>query len=508
MRTILPGVLCAVILSSLLFFNLGSGYVIQLDTVFGPASWKAGIDMFFKEGTFYGLFLYLVTHVIEPGLFSRLYVSVIFCLVCVVPYILATRLLHSKDVLRTIYSAGVISVLFSSNPFVIGRMVAGQWNLVLGYICIPIILYLYYRYAVTHKYRYIYLAVGSMFVQTIFSLHMYIVTILCIAFLLVYVFKREYKQYLIPIFSILISLIPNTYIYFSYTHNFGQLQLGTYHQQFSIWSLILLQGFWLDSEPWGNTVYLPYIDASYLYTLCIGVMYVYLVYRKRVEWILPVICIYILQYLYIPYFSIVFRDIGKLLVIPILILSISLISVIQDMSFRMLRIMVLGSLCLFIFLVVSVFQLETYNLPQSVVSARELIREPCTALVLPWYQYYSKTYFQQGNAVSILSPNPARHIYPCRIIQSLDTRLDISNINGVPDELYLYIDSFIHASNMYQIEHANDFLGRLKNNGVNYIIFDTSVIQEDTLRYVFLKMLNPVQNYTGDLFMSTIVYKL
>ncbi|MBU3668354.1 MAG: hypothetical protein FGM57_00110 [Candidatus Taylorbacteria bacterium] len=425
------GLIIASFFSVLFLLHFGVfGYVLQLDMIFGPESASAGLSSFIEQGSVYGLLIYIGSNIFGVELFQRVLVGGILFASIYIPYI-SLYYIYQKNEFGHILGYILGSILMACNPYVYSRLLAGQWGLVFGYILIlPLISTLYSMHLGTRK-KVLFLSL-VLLLQVIFASHIAIISIFFVCAVLVYM--KEYRQILHVCSYLLLAgiwFLPQKILYIL---RFDTGNGGVFFKSPTVLEAISFKGFWLESEPWVGNFFLPLRDMPNIILvmtaiILLSAMYAVYVQRRdtRVHLMVALYCISLLCtvygsyiFAYVPLFDSIFRDTSKWQSVVVVLTVISFVHTYIHLKSRYTRyLLMLPPLFLVVtFSVGLLSSVHAYTFTKSVTEIRAELsqRKGCMVLVLPWYQYYTNVYMKDGEVVSLLTANPARHIYPCTVL--------------------------------------------------------------------------------------------
>jgi hypothetical protein len=305
-----------------------------------------------------------------------------------------------------------------------------------------------------------------------------------------------------------------------FIHAFSTGSVSEFFQSLNWYEVLTFSGFWLEKMPWSDSFFIATRDLSLptfltMLLFLFGVGFVIYKLRKRyrvfsVFSVLIVACVCAVYgdvvFKHSVYLSHIFRDTTKWQVIPITILYFVFTYGLVHINTRMRLLYIYVPLYFLSTSIVGVYHaVHAYEYTNQVYEVSELLKQEkkCKMLVLPWHQYYSRVYISYDEIKNvILTANPARHIYPCTVISSIDGGMSEVRRNGVRDELQRKIDGYIKSGDTALV------IPMLKEYGVTHILFETSVLSEDPYKYNFLKGLTPEFQDTSDLDTGIVLYRL
>ncbi len=518
----LIGVITAVLCSLLFYLHIHTpGYILQLDMVFGPESEIAGWNSFKKEGSIYGLLVGLGSGLFSPQIFQKILLSLYVFVLFYIPYV-SLYAIYKQVERKYVYAYMVGALLFATNPFIYMRILSGQWNIVFGYALLPLVAV--YTYRVAESKRGI-VGLILLFCALLFmSPHIFVVSIVASTIFLI-VKKKVWE--VLQIWSI-VSVLGAYVLYkgIMYIHAFSANTVSDFFSSPSISEALTFSGFWLEHMSWSEMFFVPTRDLSFVHG-CVNALFIFgalmggWYVRKKsyftatfTTWSFALLCTTYGSYIfsYTPMLSHIFRDTSKWQVVVVVLSCFAYVHTYIQASTKGRLLLSVVPLYFTAVMVSGLYaSVETYNYTENVRMVRGILEKEkdCKILVLPWHQYYTRyNQVRGGSMESVLTANPARHVYPCTVLQSLDGGMEEVKKNGVADKVYQRVDMFLKESAEYQMKEQAGFLQFLKENTFTHILFETSVLSEDVRRYDFLRGLQPVFQNTEDLRSGVVLYRL
>ncbi len=518
----LIGVITAVACSLLFYLHIrSSGYVLQLDMVFGPESEIAGWNSFKKEGSVYGLLIGLGSGLFTPQIFQKILLSAYVFMLFYIPYVSLYGIYRQVE-RKYVYAYMVGTLLFATNPFVYTRILSGQWNIVFGYALLPLVAL--YTHKVTESNRSIFGLVALLCALLFIAPHIFVVSIVSLTIFLV-IQKRVWE--VLQMWGI-VSVLGSYVLYrgVTYMHVFSANTVSDFFRSPSVFEALTFSGFWLEHMSWSEMFLMPTRDLSFVHG-CVSVLFVFGVVRgvwrvRKKSYFMATFCTGLIALLctvygsyvfgYTPILSHIFRDTSKWQVVVAVLSCFAYMHTYIHGSTKGRLLLSVVPLYFAMVTVAGVYtSLETYNYTENIYMVRGILEKEksCKILVLPWHQYYTRYYkAQSGSVESVLTANPARHVYPCGVLQSLDGGMKEVKKNGVTDTVYERVDMFLRESAEYQMKEQDEFLQFLKESSFTHILYETPVLSEDMRRYDFLRGLQPVFQDTEDLRSGVVLYRL
>lgn len=558
---LLVGILFAFVCTALIFWNLISpGYILTLDTIFGPASASLGLNKFITEGSVFGLLVYGSSLLMPIWIFEKIFLSAIFFALFLVPYIalISTLSQHAKDdgskdsnsngkneYFIKITSAVSGSILYLFNPFVYERIIAGHWHLLAGYALLPLVFYATLKSQSGYSFKHGVLFALLLCIISIFSLHVLVVAVIVSTIALLvsndsWILLLKKAVTVVAVFLLLsswyfpaVTTHANLFVQNQVLHeNAFEITGDSAFSKFK--NALLLKGFWLETSPWSKDFVMPQRDLPVSYTLgqiligvCIVVGFVFL-FRNRKNnkrlyqrFLRLYICVLVALFMYLilnPWivssqiellrsFGVAFRDTAKLSVLLVFGYSLlytlgtrTLLIRFKKYSYSVATLLVLLPVFYtpsLLFGISGGLKPVWYSSQWS--EAVSLVRTPgCKVLSLPWYQYYSQSYLDYR-----LTANPVAHIVPCTTVVSTDSGVPGGKLNSQFRREVNIIDNHIKNPVNDQV-----FIDWLRAEGFTHVVYSMDVVGEDLLRYTFLTKLKPLNSYAEQIHESVLVFSL
>lgn len=277
----------------ILWQMLRPGYILTLDMVFAPR-----IKIFFSDGAFYNAlpvryFLKFLNLFFDGWIIQKiLLVALFFCL-----GYLAFKFLPVPDKYFAKYWA---ALLYTVNPFVYERMLAGHLFLLFGYACLPPLLYYLIKVGRDGKLKSGLWLCCWLAIIGLFSLHLLVMAILAVVFWLLIVLVKNglsAKKNIFPLLKVLavsglLFIVISSYWLIPYFSHQDQSILNTFNS--ANWqvfktapdarlgtglNVLSLYGFWGEGQPWAKYFLWPkdnfgfwsVIAASLFFIIGLGV---------------------------------------------------------------------------------------------------------------------------------------------------------------------------------------------------------------------------------------------
>ncbi len=124
-------------------------------------------------------------------------------------------------------------------------------------------------------------------------------------------------------------------------------------------------------------------------------------------------------------------------------------------------------------------QIQPVDYPKSWYEVNAILaeEEDCTAIFLPWHQYYWLA-FNNG----MLTANTASQFFDCKIISSVDAEIGQVGEQGYADATYQAVSQAVTSNALT----SSDALSVFRDENVDYIIFTNDLVGLDPFRYPFL----------------------
>jgi hypothetical protein len=499
------------------------GYILTLDMVFGPHAIMpsyTGIDIV----SFPLSYLLYIAQLLMPAWEVE---KIVLCVLWFAMFYVPLRWYP----LTRIYGIEYLgSVLFAINPFVYERMLAGQWRVLAGYVCVYILMSLLIQ-SINNRSLMAY-ALPLVILMGICTPHMALIGIVMVAvWKVLYVSQvmiaRRYMPFRFSIRQIGIIVISILYIclwllsVYMTPHNTTQafnhndlvaFSTATDTHVGTVGNVMMLYGFWGEHEHWRTYFVIP--KDAYWWTwlalsamgivICVGLVRVWQESRRMTilltsTLLLSITCAvgigesplqYINQWLYdhVPLW-IGLRDSTKWLVCVVsvyaLLFSHGSLSIVSRVAAQYRRIFV-WVFCMLPFLYTPTLlfalggQLHTTWYPTEWYTVNKILTSthPCRAIFLPWHGYYTPRFndFQ-------LVGNTAPAFFDCDVVISHDA--DIGNIRDITES---YSDSYARINNAITsvILTPDDAVRILKQEGITRIIQTDDEQYDDPYKYQFM----------------------
>ncbi len=239
------------------------GYIITLDWVGGPST-HIDIENIDSILNLPGNLILFILKTFLPNWFVQ---KIIFITIFFLLLYLPLKFFPFKKNNNEYFA----SLLFTFNPFVYERILAGQWRVVLGYTFIFPLFYFLYKFQKTRKKQNLYFAFLIVFLIGWFSIHFFVINIVLFIlwFICFLLFAQKDKNHIYTVFknifySTLVFLLSSSYWIFPFffkkevvTSKFDKLHLsafgscGTGNLDVMI-NILLLKGFWAECHKWSE----------------------------------------------------------------------------------------------------------------------------------------------------------------------------------------------------------------------------------------------------------------
>ncbi len=503
---------------------IGNGYLLTLDMVFGTH-----IDVYGgHSGITNNLLLYDVLNVISNtlgGVFTQNFLIIlIFFFIIFFPLIFFSKIFKNINTNGAEYA---VSLLYTFNPFVYERFLAGHWMVLFGYSLLFPIFYYFIELYREYNIKKIFVLALLISILSYISIHTFtiVIVITFITTLYYFIFNKNIIEtlkkisilalsclvlcsfWLIPMFNNKSSNIDN------FDNRHWEVFKTTGDNGFeTISNIVSLRGFWLEREVWSerfvmqNSLYYKIIFLPVLLIIIYGVYNgVKNESTKKVSKILllllsiaiifssgiaPGIFKNINYWLFenIGFWK-GFRDTQKWSSIIAIIYSLYFGLGISGLLTKYDKYFNRGIL-LSIFILLPILytpsmlfgfsnQLKTVNYPDSWYEVNEIIKGEvnCRALFLPWHQYYELKFNN-----SILTGNISRNFFDCDILHGKNMELgNIKSQGGNGDE-YNELETIVIDNNL----NKDRGVEKLKKFNIKYIIFTDDIMSLDEYYYPFL----------------------
>jgi len=505
------------------------GYVISLDMIPTPVisagHWQA------TQGFLpLAYFLQFSNYFIPSWIIQKFTLLILFFLLGYLPFKFLP-LPQNKTV--RLFSA----LIYLANPFVYARLLAGHWGHLMAYAFLPLFFHFLLKFANAPNFRSSLKLFGSIFLISLFSPHFFAMTfVILILFGSFSLIKNLQNKNFSSVKSILkfgfaggiVFLIASAYWLFPWfsggqkiinqfsADQWSAFGAGGYKTTGPILNVLSLNGFWAQSQPWGNSFAWPadysifWISFGLIAVLSLlGLIHGIYQKKKREE---------IIFFALIGFFAFVFstgagetvfkninlflfdnvffwrgfRDSQKFC--GLMALAYSVLSG-YGLNFILRKIKekkkeLLNSANLF-FLFIPIFfgylcwggfhgQLRPVWYPESWTQAKQILdsdKSDYQILVLPWHGYFSLKFNR-----NLISANPGRRFF--RADALVGQSMEISNVSEkYNDPNYIALDKIVREEENRTPDQTIDFF---KEKNIKYIIFPQDLREVDPLKYEFL----------------------
>jgi hypothetical protein len=428
------------------------------------------------------------------------------------------------------------ALFFAINPFVYERLLAGQWRVIVGYICLfPLFYYLFafrrdgsrqsalgicLTLLFTGMWSIHFLAIGI--VVTIIYLGAHFISLLKARGVNDLYGRSKNILLALALFFVcsLYWIVPLAMLGSNQLENFTDKDYSAFtttrDQNIGVvLNVLTLRGFWATGEGWGQQFKLPGDNASLFYVACIAIFMLviigWLTLRRQTEQrfeanllLILLVCATIfatgvsayglwqINYWlleHVPFWN-GFRDaqkwVGVITVIYSLLFGIAIATVIQKLPRFKYTMSALA--------VVLVFSISPYQLfglggqvtpvwyPHEWREVDDILKqdENCTAVFLPWHQYYAVAW-NNGQLIG----NPAPRAFDCEIFTSQNTELGSVTIASTKSNREATIESAI-TNNSTDTESIAQSINKLREADISYIIFTPDIVGRDIYLYPLL----------------------
>ena len=504
------------------------GYILTLDMFFTPTLRIDFYDGFYTTAPL--VYTLKAFNLFLPGwIIQKMVIVSIFFL----PGFFAYRYLAVSNKVCVRYWVGFFYVV---NPFVYERFLAGHWRHLLAYSVLPIVWDGFFQLLKAPRFKTSLRLFLAILLVGFFSLHMMVIC--CVLFgvtaaaYLVWLWLTQQKQqarrllhaagsgaavfvglnlyWLVPyILKRKDSLIQK----FSVEH-WQAFQTVANEHIGPLWNVLSLYGFWLEKTPWIEQFISPrthlVVWSGLAIMLCSIVFYgvVQSFGKDRVAYPINVLvlCLGILAWVcavgvaetsikpintwlftHIPFWS-GFRDSQKFSAILVGAVAYfggvginsvhdRLVAYGRSVSVAWLYgVFLITSMYTFPMVVGFSGQLQPVWYPPSWGEINTLLMaadQPCRAIFLPWHQYYTPTF----NHLRLVT-SPAKHFFDCDMIYAENIEFASLKSPNATD-VYRQVDALV-------TQGGHSAGGMLQSIGVDFIIFDHSLGENDPFLYSFL----------------------
>jgi hypothetical protein len=504
------------------------GYVLTLDMVFGPhVPVPAFRDL---SGSFplQGL-LYALSFVLPAWFIQKLLLFILFFLLFFLPLKFFP---FEKSGRGEEYLA---SLLFVFNPFVYERFLAGQWNVIGGYLFLLPFITCLFRLRKEVSYRNVFKIFGFLFLIGVFSIHVETMATLILLFYVVFLcvgkmVKKEVKG----IGKLFLRLMPGGFVFIIMslywiipTFVTPQNRLETFtadHEEVfrtandekmgTLVNVATLYGFWGEHEEWIERFVLPkehrlvfVPTALSLLSIVILGMCAGLCRKEKRSDLLFLAGIGLVSFV----FSVGvgesflkplngwlfdnltfwkgFRDSqkwsGVVVMTYVACFALGGAYLLGMIKNEKTRRCVLVTLCLVPILYTPTMlfglngQLRAVWYPESWKQANDLLKKDanCKALFLPWHQYYSLKFNDD-----ILSLNTSNRYFDCDVVSGQNMELGSIESQAGNTEEYYEIEKVVTSNE----SDPEEVVLALKKQGIKWVIFTSDLEGEDAFIYPFV----------------------
>ncbi|MCX6715652.1 MAG: hypothetical protein NT077_01385 [Candidatus Taylorbacteria bacterium] len=517
---------------------LASGYVLTLDMIFGPH-----VDLVHNAGDLWNTapiwyMLAFVTSILGGWITQKILLIVIFFLLFYLPLHFFKKIFSLENTHGAEY---VASLVFAINPFVYERFLAGQWNVLCGYVLlVPLTAYLM-GFCREWNYKNGLKLLGIIILTGAISTHVFIMSLIVIGVALIVNLishavatkKLEtgfLKSVLLLGLSVLVLssywLIPAIVSKATPITNFGPENWGAFRTAGSdtvgtLSNVLSLHGFWGEHEVWVTRFLLPK-DNGWLYGVAFVLFAAIILvgiyagftdkrFRNMTIFSIAIMCLAVVfscgvgagifQNFNIWMFEHLsfwkgFRDTEKWSAIVAVsyalfagLGSIKILSYFENANQslwftkykRSIFYVLLAIPLLYTPMMLFGFagQLKTTQYPNSWAEVNNVLKQDksCHALFLPWHGYYNLKFNND-----ILTANIARNYFDCDIIQGRNMELGTISSQGGNGEEYSSVEKMVTDNNA----NPDATIDLLKQKGIKFIIFTTDIQFEDPYKYPFL----------------------
>jgi len=506
---------------------LASGYVLTLDMIFGPK-----IDLVKNAGDLLNTLpiqylLSFLTSFLGGWITQKILLIAIFFLLFYLPLHFFKKIFNIENTYCAEY---VTSLIFTINPFVYERFLAGNWMVIFGYaLLIPFTAYLI-EFCKECNYKNGLKLLGIIILIGVISTHIFIMSVIvvglaCVANLIRIKFDFGFIKK--GIFLGLAVLVCSSYwlipAYIGSTGTplaiFGPEHWEVFKTASSgywgtLGNVLSLHGFWGEHEHWilrfvlqknGGLIFVVSLILL-LSTIMVGI---YSGFKDRklragVSFLIFVMFLATVfscgigegffrnfnlwMFEHISFWK-GFRDSEKwsaLLALGYAFLgglgARFILLYFQKHEYRRIAFYILIAIPL-LYTPMMLFgfagQLKAVQYPNSWAEVNNVLKQDknCRALFLPWQQYYSLHFNNE-----ILTANLSRSYFDCDIVQGKNMNLGDVVSQGGNGEEYDVIEREVTNNNT----NSDSVIEFLKQKGIKYIVFTDDVIGEDPYRYPFL----------------------
>jgi len=506
------------------------GYVLTLDLTFGPLR-PAPVYAGLKAATYAPDWLIYVAHSLISGwLVEKIILFGMFFLLFYLP-------LRFYPFSKNYGEAYFVSLLYTINPFVYERLLAGQWKVLFAYAFLFPFVACLIRFYKDFAWRPILMAFAWLLLIGMFALHMLVmgVFILFLFGTCLYVrsfFLKEHQRlgvFLARFFPVLGVFIVISLYWVIPAFNAPTLSVSTFTEADSSafqtagdkrigteGNVAALYGFWGEHETWSAHFHSPKEHLALWETtgallavlIAVGVFSALIDAKRRFIglWLVLlgfaafVFSIGVGDSVFRPFNAWLFENIwfwrgfrdtekwsGVLVLAYALFAGIGLSYLLSKLSKykKTTRVFVVAVCALPLFYTPTMLfgfagQLSPVEYPAAWAQANAILSQDknCAAVFLPWHQYYTPIFNHR-----ILTGNTARLYFSCTIYSSADAEIgDVGDEVGKSAQYYA-----IEKALVSDTAGPNTTIRFLKSQGIEYLIFTNDEVSDDSYKYPFLR---------------------
>jgi len=517
---------------------LSSGYVLTLDMVFGPHVnlTSNARDLLNTIPTWY--LLSFITSILGGWIAQKILLITIVFLMFYFPLRYFKKIFNLEDTHGAEY---LVSIFYVVNPFVYERFLAGQWNVLLGYVLlVPIIAYLIQFCRDWNKNNSLKL-LASIIILGMVSTHILVMVLIVISISIIcnLIFLKGNRAFLkkslllglgvlilssywiVP--AILAKTTPLTIMGPEHWEVFKTTGNGLFG---ALGNVLSLHGFWNERGIWAERFMFPNENGWIFITSLIALFSIIItgiysglkdkILRRKV---ILIICITLLAVIFscgvgdgifkninmwmfenISFWK-GFRDSEKWSAIVALSYALfiglgarQILLWIKNIKCKKIIFTLLIAVPI-IYTPMMLFglygQIKTVNYPESWKVVNNVLKQDknCKALFLPWQQYYELKFNDY-----ILTGNTSRNYFDCDIVAGKNMELGSINSQGGNDLEYDLIEKVV-MDNKANPDEGVEFL---KQKGIKYIIYTDDYVDLDSYKYPFIGSKNLKKVITSD----------
>ncbi len=498
------------------------GYVLSLDLVFTPHILPPHLNPGDFLNTWviywpmYWVSLVLPGWIVEKGMLIGLFFALpVLAYHCILP--------RTSSKQARIWAA----LLYTMNPFVYTRFLAGQWLILLAYACLPLVLYFSFqtqeRDLNVRRSFFLALSIAAVFAC---SLHLGVMALCVWLFVSLGTMPfRSARAWMLNAFTAVMLFVMTAYWTVpAFIHRgssilqaFGAQNLQAFHTASdpvlgTIGNVLALYGFWGEHEPWATQFIwvksFPVVWAiagiGLASFIAYGIFPSWRRDRRLTGSLIMLTCLALIFSCGIgnsPFFGINqwifthvsfwrgFRDSQKWSAVIALVYAyfggLGVDGLWKKVAADRLVFLVTSFfVLLYTFPMLFGFwnQLKPVWYPSSWTEVNRVLQiDPqCKAIFLPWHMFYASTF-----AHGVLIANPARPFFQCQIVESQNVELNGIHTQSAINPAYDAIDGAVTGSDGWLPEQEIEVL---RQAGIHYAIDTHDMTAADPFIYSFLKI--------------------